>query len=327
MHPSHTVASRGNVLLSVSLLPNPPRSMASGLLLRRRHASVFRNFLSLPAATLHTSASAHVCLHSRGGGTRISQAFRAGLGPEQPRRLWPGNPSDTEEPEIDESAPHRPWMNKEKDEAMLAELSQRNQEFIAECMQEQPEVFENSQVHNPRFLIVGCSDARVPVESVFKMKPGEAFVHRNVGNLVVGTDLNFLSVLQYAVDVLKVEHILVCGHYECGACRAAVVPQDMGLIENWLRNIRDVHRLNHKELSQFSDPLSSEFHRRLVELNVREQCVNLFKTSTVQHSRTQFGTPSVHGFVYDIESGEMKFQDAGLYDYLRRYKHIYRLYN
>lgn len=272
-----------------------------------------------PAVAAPASAFGHSSWTASALRRRFYWSTNGGNGSNRPEQDPPA-PDDPETP--------RPkvWLNKEKDEIVVKELLGRNEVWRDGALQWDPNAFKNNAEHHPRFLIVGCSDARVPIERVFGMQPGEAFVHRNVGNLVVGTDLNFLSVLQYAVDVLQVEHILVCGHYECGACRAAVRPQDLGLIENWLRNIRDVYRLNHRELQRLGDPSSEEFHRRLVELNVREQCINLFKTSTVQQNRTKFGFPSIHGFVYDINSGKMLHQDAQLYDYIRRYKHIYRLY-
>ncbi len=170
------------------------------------------------------------------------------------------------------------------------------------------------------------------------------FVHRNVSNLVVGTDLNFLSVLHCAVDVLKVPHIVVCGHCDCGGIRAAMKNQDHGIVENWLRNIRDVYRLHSVELGEIEDPEAK--HCRLVELNVREQCLNIFKTGIVQRKRMEspkllgdtsssqtkdpsypfdFVTPRIHGMVYDPGNGLLKRLDINWKEQIEAYRHVYDL--
>lgn len=153
----------------------------------------------------------------------------------------------------------------------------------------------------PEFLWIGCSDSRVPAEEVTGTEPGDLFVHRNIANLVVHTDFNLLSVLQYAVDYLKVKHIIVCGHYGCGGVRSAMTRQDFGLLNKWLRNIKDIYRLHRKELEAIAD--LEQRTNRLVELNVREQIRNLAETSIVQKAWQHDQRPMLHGWVYDMHTG------------------------
>lgn len=156
---------------------------------------------------------------------------------------------------------------------------------------------------NPEFLYIGCSDSRVPIEEVTGKEPGEIFVHRNIANVVSNTDLNVLSVIEYAVKYLEVKHVVVCGHYNCGGVLAAMTPQDMGILNPWLRNIRDVYRLHQSELSAIANEETR--YRRLVELNVEEQCMNVIKTAVVQKHYLNHGFPIVHGWVFDVHSGEL----------------------
>jgi carbonic anhydrase len=168
-----------------------------------------------------------------------------------------------------------------------------------------PEYFKNlAKDQNPTFLWIGCSDSRVPAEEVVGVDPGELFVHRNIANMVVHTDLNMLSVLQYAVEELKVKHIIVCGHYGCGGVKAALTHHSMGVLNKWLRNIKDVYRLHKFELLS----LDSEEDRlkRLVELNIEEQVQNLAKTSIVQKAWKNEERPVIHGWVYGLEDGIIK---------------------
>jgi carbonic anhydrase len=148
---------------------------------------------------------------------------------------------------------------------------------------------------------IGCSDSRVPANELTGSQPGEIFVHRNVANMVVHTDLNMLSVLQYAVEVLKVKHIIVCGHYGCGGVRAAMTQTSLGLINKWLRNIKDVYRIHRNEIDAIED--ETKRSNRLVELNVREQVMNLAKTSIVQSAWKKENRPDLHGWVYDLHDG------------------------
>jgi carbonic anhydrase len=153
----------------------------------------------------------------------------------------------------------------------------------------------------PEFLWIGCSDSRVPAEDVTGAGPGELFVHRNIANQIIHTDFNMLSVLQYAVDVLKVKHIIVCGHYGCGGVKNALSNKHLGLINKWLRNIKDVYRFHQHELDGIAD--SDRRFRRLVELNVQEQAWKLAETSFVQHAWRTEQRPNIHGWVYDLHTG------------------------
>lgn len=161
-----------------------------------------------------------------------------------------------------------------------------------------------ASVQKPEFMWIGCSDSRVPAEDITGTGPGELFVHRNIANLVVHTDFNMLSVLQYAVEVLKIKHVIVCGHYNCGGVRNAMGNKDFGLINKWLRNIKDVYRINARELETIADPQIRM--ERLVELNVSEQVQHLAETSIVQKAWRRDGHPYLHGWVYDIRTGYLK---------------------
>lgn len=159
-----------------------------------------------------------------------------------------------------------------------------------------------SKGQSPEILYIGCSDSRVTAEELMGAQPGEVFVHRNIANMVISIDLNVMSVLNYAVNYLKVNHIVVCGHYFCGGVKAAMQSEDLGVLNPWLRNIRDVFRLHKDELNKIEDETSR--YNRLVELNVQEQCINLIKTAEVQKAIKQRNI-SVHGWVFDIESGKL----------------------
>jgi carbonic anhydrase len=177
-----------------------------------------------------------------------------------------------------------------------------NKAWAAEKLETDPAYFlRQLKDQSPEFFWIGCSDSRVPANEVTNTEPGEIFVHRNVANLVVNTDLNLLSVLQYAVDVLKVKHIIVCGHYGCGGVKAAMTQHSFGLINKWLRNIKDVYRFHRVEL----DGINDEEKRvdRLVELNVKEQIHNLAKTSIVQKAWARRQSPILHGWVYGLGDG------------------------
>lgn len=157
---------------------------------------------------------------------------------------------------------------------------------------------------HPKFLWIGCADSRVPAEQVTGTQPGDLFVHRNVANLIVHTDMNMLSVLQYAVEVLKVQHIIVCGHYGCGGIKASMTHHDFGLINKWLRNIKDVYRMNRQELEGMED--EQKRFDRLVELNVIEQVHNLSNTTIVQYAWASENRPTLHGWVFDMKTGLIK---------------------
>lgn len=182
------------------------------------------------------------------------------------------------------------------------QLILQNKAWAAEQVQKDPGFFSRlSNQQSPKFLWIGCSDSRVPANEITGTDPGEIFVHRNIANMVVHTDLNMLSVLQYAVEVLEVEHIIVCGHYGCGGVRTAMTNAHMGLINKWLRNIKEVYRLYQKELEEIAD--ENQRADRLVELNVVEQCNDLIKTSIVQNAWKKRKLPMVHGWAYGLKNG------------------------
>ncbi len=183
-------------------------------------------------------------------------------------------------------------------ERLLAE----NKNWAKEKLAVDPEYF-NRLVHvqNPEFLWIGCSDSRVPANEITGTQPGEIFVHRNIANMVIHTDLNLLSVLQYAVEVLKVKHIIVCGHYGCGGVKAAMTNHNFGIINKWIRNIKDVHRFHREEVDAIKD--ENNQINRMVELNVQEQVLNLAKTSIIQKAWKERKAPHLHGWVYDLKDG------------------------
>jgi len=184
-------------------------------------------------------------------------------------------------------------------------LLQSNRIWVKDKLKADPEFFNNiSKIHEPKVLWIGCSDARVPANEITGTSPGDIFVHRNIANMVVHSDMNLLSVLSYAVEILKVEHIIVCGHYNCGGILAAMKNKSYGLIDNWLRHIKDVYRISMAELESIKD--ENERYNRLVELNVRQQVFNLCKTSIVQASWQKGEFPYIHGWVYDVHDGILK---------------------
>lgn len=176
---------------------------------------------------------------------------------------------------------------------------------------------------NPDYLYIGCSDSRVPANDIMGVEPGEVFVHRNVANLVNNTDLNVMAVINYAVRHLGVKHVIVCGHYNCGGVKAAMQPRDLGILNPWLRNIRDVYRLHREELDAIAD--QGERYDRLVELNVREQCINVIKTAAVQTSYVENGYPTVHGWVFDLRNGHLKDLELNFPEILADIQKIYNL--
>lgn len=180
-----------------------------------------------------------------------------------------------------------------------------NKAWAREKIAEDPNFFERlANVQKPEFLWIGCSDSRVPPDQITQTQPGEIFIHRNIANMVVHTDLNLLSVLQYAVEVLNVKHIIVCGHYGCGGVKAALTQHSLGIINKWLRNIKDVYRYHQAEI----DAVATEEGRvnKLIELNIQEQVMNLAKTSIVQAAWKKNQRPTLHGWVYDLHDGIIK---------------------
>ena len=190
-------------------------------------------------------------------------------------------------------------------EKSYKQLLENNKQWVASQLAKDPVYFEklaNSQ--NPEYLWIGCSDSRVPANTITGTDPGEMFVHRNIANMVVHSDMNMLSVLSYAVEVLKVKHIIVCGHYGCGGVIAAMKNQQFGLIDNWLRHIKDVYRYYHEELDAIEDETLRA--RRFVEVNVQEQVFDLGKTSIVQNAWKNKQPLHLHGWVYYINDGILK---------------------
>lgn len=181
-------------------------------------------------------------------------------------------------------------------------LLAENKSWAKEKVGQDPDYFKRLvNIQTPNFMWIGCSDSRVPPNEITQTQPGEIFIHRNVANLVIHTDLNLLSVLQYAVEVLKVEHIVVCGHYGCGGVKAALSRQSLGLINKWLRHIKDVYRFHQAEIDAM--PTEEARINKLIECNIIEQVNNLAKTSIVQQSWKDRGGPHLHGWVYDLSDG------------------------
>jgi carbonic anhydrase len=184
-------------------------------------------------------------------------------------------------------------------------LLNNNKKWVADQLELDPNYFKKlAHGQAPEYLWIGCSDSRVPANTITGTDPGEMFVHRNIANMVVHSDMNMLSVLSYAVEVLKVKHIIVCGHYGCGGVIAAMGNKQVGLIDNWLRHIKDVYRYHHKELDKIKD--ETQRGRRFVEVNVMEQVHDLGKTSIVQNAWKNKQPLHLHGWVYDINDGLIK---------------------
>ena len=185
-----------------------------------------------------------------------------------------------------------------------AQVFENNRKWIADKLALNPDYFEQlAHGQSPQILYIGCSDSRITAEDLMGAEPGDVFVHRNIANIVGATDLSALCVIEYAIAHLGVQHVVVCGHYECGGVKAAMEPRDLGILNPWLRNIRDVYRLHNAELSAIAD--EAQRYRRLVELNVEEQCVNVIKTAVFQRTYLAGGRPSVHGWVVDVRSGRL----------------------
>ncbi len=186
----------------------------------------------------------------------------------------------------------------------LDHLFENNKKWAKGLLDGEPEFFSKlSKQQNPKYLWIGCADSRVPANQIVDLPPGEVFVHRNIANMVVHTDFNCLSVMQYAVEVLNIDHIIVCGHYGCGGIASAMGSDDHGLIDNWLRHIKDVERFNVDELRGLSE---QEQLNRLCELNVVEQVTNVCNTTIVRDARRAGENLSVHGWIYDIGNGILK---------------------
>lgn len=207
--------------------------------------------------------------------------------------------------------------------AEFKKIFENNEKWIAEKLGQNPDYFKNlAKGQSPEYLYIGCSDSRVTAEDLMGVEPGEVFIHRNIANMVISIDLNVMSVLNYAVNHLNVKHIIVCGHYECGGVKAAMNSEDLGIMNPWLRNIRDVYRLHKSELNNIFD--DKKRYERLVELNVQEQCVNLIKTAAVQKAYKDRGL-LVHGWVFDINTGKLIDLKIDFFKILEDIMEIYRL--
>lgn len=207
----------------------------------------------------------------------------------------------------------------------IEDVFKNNQKWVTSKLETNKDFFkELSKGQSPELLYIGCSDSRVTAEDLLGLEPGEAFVHRNIANMVISIDLNVMSVLNYAVNHLNVNHVVVCGHYGCGGVKAAMEATDLGILNPWLRNIRDVYRLHSEELNAIEDEDAK--YNRLVELNVEEQCINLIKTACVQQAHSARGI-QVHGWCFDIHSGKLVDLKIDFKEKLKNIKEIYNLSN
>ncbi len=203
-------------------------------------------------------------------------------------------------------------------------ILENNQRWVERKLASDPEYFTKlSTKQSPEYLYIGCSDSRVSIEKLMGLQPGELFVHRNIGNIVVNTDSNINAVIQYAVEHLHVKHIIVCGHYNCGGIESALHPADMGQLNGWLQVIRDVYHTHRTELDAIED--ISKRYDRLVELNVREQCLNVMKIDHVQRSWITKQTPEVHGWIFDIRTGLLKDLELNTRELFEEVEDIYNI--
>jgi carbonic anhydrase len=205
----------------------------------------------------------------------------------------------------------------------VSEIFRNNEKWVAEKLALSPDYFKTlSREQSPEFLYIGCSDSRVTAEELMGIEPGQAFIHRNIANMVISIDLNVMSVLHYAITYLNVKQIVVCGHYNCGGVKAAMQSVDLGILNPWLRNIRDVYRIHKDELNNIDDEQAR--YDRLVELNVQEQCINVIKTSDFQEAFKHRGI-KLHGWVFDMRTGNLIDLKIDFKDILEHIMEIYRL--
>ncbi len=196
-------------------------------------------------------------------------------------------------------------------DSFYKKILDNNKKWVESSLALDPNYFENLAVgQSPPLLWIGCSDSRVPANEIVGAKPGEVFVHRNIANMVIHTDMNMLSVLDYAVNVLKVKHVIVCGHYGCGGVQAALGNQSIGIIDNWIRHIKDVYRLHQKQLDAIEN--QTDRFNTFVEINVKEQVFDLAKTSIVQSAWKNGQDLTLHGWVYGLNSGFVTDLDVNI---------------
>ena len=207
----------------------------------------------------------------------------------------------------------------------IKKIFENNKNWIVKQLKIDENYFKKlSKGQSPEFLYIGCSDSRVSAEELMGLEPGEVFVHRNIANMVPNTDLNSMSVINYAVVHLKVNHIVVCGHYGCGGVHAAMQQSDLGILNPWLRNIRDVYRIHRKVLDSITN--EEEKYKKLVELNVQEQCINIIKTAEVQKANNEWDL-KVYGWIFDIHSGKLIDLNINFTEILKDITKIYKISN
>lgn len=205
----------------------------------------------------------------------------------------------------------------------IKQIFENNKNWVIKQLQSDENYFDKLGAgQSPEFLYIGCSDSRVTAEELMGLQPGDVFVHRNIANMVPNTDLNSMSVINYAVMHLKVNHIVVCGHYGCGGVQAAMQQSDLGILNPWLRNIRDVYRIHRKELESITN--EEEKYKRLVELNVQEQCINVIKTAEVQKANRERNL-KVYGWIFDIHTGKLIDLNINFDEILKDIMAIYKI--
>ncbi len=205
----------------------------------------------------------------------------------------------------------------------ISQIFTNNEAWVQQKLKLDSDYFKTlSEGQTPEILYIGCSDSRITAEELMGAKPGEVFIHRNIANLVTNLDVSAMSVINYAVSILNVNHVIICGHYGCGGVKAAMESKDLGVLNPWLRNIRDVYRIHRDELNNIDD--EEEKYKRLVELNVQEQCVNVIKTSDVQIANRERGL-TVHGWVVDMRSGKLIDLKIDFQKILKNIMEIYHL--
>ncbi|CAM9537647.1 unnamed protein product [Chrysoparadoxa australica] len=214
----------------------------------------------------------------------------------------------------------------QKEAPSVEDLLKNNAKWVEERTSSDPDYFKRmASTHKPEYFFIGCSDARLSVQQMLGCEAGELFIHRNIANMVVNTDLNFMSCLTYAVEYLKVKGIILCGHYGCGGVKAAMTNNDHGIIEPWLMGIRDVARYHRKELATVED--EDERHKRLVELNIQEQALKLYANPVVQKAQVTRGGPPIHAFCYDVGEGKVRKLDVDFNAVIDKYRNVYSMYD
>ncbi len=208
--------------------------------------------------------------------------------------------------------------------SLYDQIFENNQKWLTKNKAVDKDFFKHlSKGQNPEILYIGCSDSRVTAEEMTGVKPGQMFVHRNIANLVVNNDNSSASVIEYAINHLKVKHVVVCGHYFCGGVKSAMEAADLGILNPWLRNIRDIYRLHKDELNSITD--ETQRYKRLVEINVEEQCVNIIKMAVWQRHFLDDRLPTIHGWVFDIETGKLIDLNIDTNEKLKEIQEIYDL--